>query len=1737
MYVNQIDDIIDKILDKLYLEGLMNNEVFQSIVEGNKINYVEYREKINKFIKQFMESLDINTIRKLINNKENLIRILDIIMRYVAYYYFLSLAYHYTGNIKDFRNNLIQYSKLQENSTFTIKNFFDTENNYQIIHFFKIIKDASKILTMTELQKKTLNPLEVKDAINFLNGLGKDYIDKYLLMIVEKGGEQIVEINVHNLIKTIVFREIYRNQEQHMVFEIVNDIEEGKHEYTYIDIVVTTDQLTDFESFRQIFLGEENGEIMARDLFELVNDSTKIIPVTNSETKNNNLLEFNIITPIVDDFIRYHRDSERLETDTDKSFMPLVSTNNAKNIQMALLYQQRKKKENTKAQLIVNKIDAIEDYYSDNVKNNPEIQKDIKKYFQNPLSYRKAILHNYLDEVRVINKIKNQGKRAVEGNEYFDELEVIIGKAYFNFKDFDKYGTSVNLVTDHPINMLRYSNIENKTQMPYLELDIHTSIMNDMVNMVGMALGPFSDGPIQCARKENLIDIRETKISYMKGSKVVTKGSENGYKAFIKIIKYFLINTISVSLEPSIHLYHDFTQMKKLNPDIFNKVIYWIYDIEKDKYEMDTYENVKSYNFQESIRFMNAILYDRIISFLDKKLHKLIHENRDLSSHGIETLIELFSVVNRLFLKQDEKRELMIRQYLQTKSEEQSQIMEISASDRIGMPEFVPITEKAKFQMKIDMINPLHPQEYIKLEAYSKEARDIISKLETKCKHEDEWNELIKLKKESLNKYNAEATQFIEKFVMETTELDFVCKICGQVLPLKQYVQDGNFDNITQKFITAYVPLDVALEEVKEYQKYKLSIRFLDLFINRISLITGTNMLVGPASHVKQKRKALVKNIIDIVVKHNSVNLKKGHNDDERLAFFSKKFNIDKDLDSVYFFELDDSIFNLSMDAGSTELELKKLKINNILLYFMLIFMTELNGAQITMMAPDKFANIYVYLKYGPQMFKGLLIKKNINDMETVPILNYPVLCYLIYVLAWYLTKYKIWYMPGAATTTKTFNLVYIKIIINSIVDIFNSISIDTGNMPNDYIYMLTTSKLYTQLNSTFKNSDIINKLKQAHIRYADKAHADVVPVVSEKDLIKTYSIADPIKIILKPRKIPDYKISSGIQLDDKANILYHAQEAITDITNCPYGSLHYWQTKGKEIQCLFCGEKGSDVEGSVDRTLDAYYYNLNIIANRRCLEGTTHDFVGRDGDFICTICGRSEKPTVTPFDTIYRGPENPQVKAKETAIFKEDLVARFKRQIADSYSRQDLDKLSINLNKIENEAIVKLLEMIRRRDESEERKETQINDLIKQLRTSYRKESGEKLYGQIVVQSNKLITILEDLIGKNTDLDIEKYPVYLRDNVYIIDHSYEGSTLPEPIILTQKDNRIFFKDNHPFFKTDVYYYSDNRTGIDVFYHAVTLKLIGYKEKHKEFTRLDRVNAYLKISPSIQERILTIGYETKYIDITNIFMENNKYIRDANENYFQILDNLIRDHIFKIKTIIDKFSSTVYKIKNYQPATESELPQIILQATKTTDILVMKYNKLLANMNLGENDTAFDEWNILRNSFTYEKINWTETNVRPTEQMYVNSDLINYYDIASNLMIYYLVGELISIIENNTDKITKINTAQMIIEIIINIYNIYNIDRYKNSMELKRFEYILNGSEVMIDLLKKGQGLTQSRELEQQLDDQGIDIMDVSDITEKEMKDLREEADALDVEGDYYAEEDEDYGQETADNE
>uniref|UniRef100_A0A6C0LRT0 Uncharacterized protein n=1 Tax=viral metagenome TaxID=1070528 RepID=A0A6C0LRT0_9ZZZZ len=1680
MYVNQIDDIIDKILDRLYLEGLIKDSTFNLIISENKLNYVEYCDQINKFIKLFMEDIDTTEIYKLINNRENLQRILDIIKRYIAYYYFLSIAYHYTGNIKDYRNNLIQYSKLQEKSSSTIKNFFDTENNSQLIKFYKIIKDSIKILLMSDLQKKTLNLVEVKEAISFLNELGTDYIDNYFLYINrDKQNEETVQINVHNLIKTIVFRNIYRNQEQNIVFGILNEIEEEENEYTYIDIIITGDELSDFDSFRKIFvdIDEDKLESIAREVFDLINESSKILQNISTESKNNSLLQMKIITPIVDDFLRYHRDSERIETEMDK---PLISqnsvNNNAKNIQLALLYQQRKKKENTKAQLIVNKLDVITDFYSENVKKNPELKKEIiTKYFHGPLSYRKVTLHNYSEEVRIMTKIINQGRRVMESNEYYLELRQINNNAYFNFKDLQKYGTILNIESEYPINVLRYSNIEFKNQFSNQEIETYTRNDENTIHLVGLSLGPFGVIPLQCITKENLINIRELTFAYITDKGKTKKvNMKNGFKFFLRLIKYIYVENIDI-IEDSekIRIIHKFDEVIKNNPNIVNKIIYWIYDIENDQYNMETYEDIDTTKIQDNIAYMNAIIYEKMTQMFHKKLTKLINQHTNLSIKKILFLIESYNSLYDLSLRQDEKRKFFIEQYLRKKQIDKSKIISVEEIDRIVQPEINIIPNEEIYRIRINTTNPISLNEYIQIEAYAKKSDNEKKTIgDNKCQHEIEWTEIMKLKMGNINHYNSSLTQFIEKYALETYELDFVCKICGHVLPMKQYIQDGSFDNNSQRFVTAYLPVDISLGDMKEYKKYSLTIRYLDGLINKISLITGTNMLIGQELAIKQARKAIVKNIIDIISKHNQINIHKNMDSNERSDYYAKKFNINKDLSGIFFFELDDKIFDFNSNVNNTTTtELNRLKFNNILLYFMYIFITELNGSQISMIQYDKIANIYIYLQYGSKLFDNLMIKKNVNDKDVISIEKYPVLCYLIFIISYFLIKYKLWYYP--VNNSHKINMVIVKIIINSFVELFNSIALDAGKMENDYIYLLTTSKMYTQLNNVFQNLDIINVLKRNQIKYSGKT-------IVEQEKTKHVEKINPIKEKDTACKIATYKLSSGIIFDFKDDVIYPIFININDITNCETGDFHNWINKGANIICTKCSKNGEQITGEHDSVIDNYYFNLNKIANRRCLDGNLHDFVGREDEFICTKCHH---------------------------------------KMGEAYTKEDLNNFEKTLDKIGDINNKEILEKYDKQDLLLKIEQDKQDQMIIDLVNEYQK-NGEKIMDTFINQ-------LEDLIGEKKDLGISKYPVYLRYDVYIITHAYDGTLFQQPYILTEQDNKIIFKENHSFFKTDVYYYSDNRSGqIDIFYHAVTLQLLGYKDKHKDYISLKKSNNFLQISPSILNRFLMLGFTSKYIDVNK--MINNEQSKNIN-NYYQVMNDIIRNRINVIKSIIDKISSLIFKIKNYQPS-DTSVTGISLQSTLDVNNLVAKNAKLIQKFELDKN--IFSDWNKIRGNFTYTIVNWKETNFKIPDNNFINYDLINYYDTSSKIATYYLIKQLIEIIEANKDKTIKINISLMYIDIINYIYNLYNTDTNINIVELKRFNYILDGSDVMVDLLKKGQGLNKMRELEEQIDKGMQELDEIEEMTEEEreeVEDLNEEAESLDVESSYYEDEGVDY--------
>lgn len=1669
MYVNQIDSTIDKMLDNMYLD--MNSvDLFLKI--KNTLNFVEFLDEINNFIQTTIEKIDLTALNAIVNNKENITKIIYIFKRYVTYYFFLSVAFYYKGEIKDFRNNIIQFTKLQLNSKYLIKNFFDSENNYQVIKYFKVIKDCINILKMTELQVKTLDRFSVKDAINFLNNLGKEYINNYILS-VDKNDEVVV--NTHNLIKTIVFREVYIKQEQSIVFEIVNEKEESELEYRYIDIVINNDDVFDINNLSEL-VDNYNNNIIIQDLAELLNQKNK--NYISLDKNNNNLISLKFIIPIVDDFLRYHRDSEKIEIENNtETQLYLNNKTTSKNIQYLILDKQRKKKMNPKAQAIVTKLDLITDLYSTK---NIEIINTIEKHFYQPMKSRKIVLTNYLEELKVTSKIVNLGKKAIEKNEYFLELNEINSNAYFNFKDFKKYGTEILLETISPINMVRYSNIENAKVNTNSEIECRSGRNEHIINLVGLTIGPFGNELIQCVKKREMINIRNIEINYP--STKVSYKNKNAFKMFLKIIKYFYIDSISlyVGNNNNVKFYVDYTSILTLNPKLRNLAVYWIYDIEIDIFYVDTYESAKLYNSTEYIKLMNVKLYERIQTMFLEKLYKIIENNKNYSLDVVNQIITKYIEFTQLSFDIDKSREFIINEYLFKKPLVKSNI---KSHDIIEKPLYTQINDKTYLRINIDMRNPYEISKYLPVEFSKNQIKENKeNKEDIHCQHEVEWIQLNKFKQiyNNLNKYNLEITKFIEKYAMETKETDFICNICGQILKIKTYVLDGNFDNTNQRFISTYMPSNISLETIKEYKPYTITLKFLEHITNKISLISGTNVFIGNAQNII-RQKALVKSTIDIILKHNSINLVKNVTKSKNIL---KLFNINEDYDSLFFFELDDKIFDsseINNQFVANNINLNKLKLNNIYLYFILMFITELNGAQISMMYFDKIANIYVFLESIDKIIGDLKIKKNLNSSDTVFLRDYPILSYLIFLMSYYFTKYNFWYYPSKKTNS--FNPLIQKNIIHSFIHLVNSIIIDGDTYQSDYIYIFTISRFYSQLNTVFKNMEIIKLLKLAHIKYSkNKNQLDNKKqgLSTENDVI--YYIKNPFKEISITTKIPTYKISNGIIFSDEQSLNYIIYPTNNSNTNCITGDFHKWNTLLSPMVCLKCHVSIDDVK-SKQLTVESYYFNLNKIAQNRCLDGKFHDFsIDNNKIFVCKLCNLTKNYL---------------------------------------YSNKELDILNDSINLIESNNIKNLMSKANTVKYNQTQNEQKFEDMIELLNNNYLKENNNQYYGINIKLFDKLINEMAKIIGHNTNLSMgtDKHPIYLNNTVYIVDHTYNGVLVENPVIFISSDNRIVYRELHPYFNMDVYYYTDSRTiQVDVFYNAETRELLGYKELHKDYVVIQKSERYLKINLCIKEKLTILGHKNRYIDIADKY---DKYITKDNKlHIYFVLDNLIKNHIISTRKVIDNFSSILLNIKYYKNSQNNENTGIDkLDSTKKLDVMISKYGQLLHNFNLGENDKSFINWINIKNFCVYKKVKWSETDV--VYQKTYNCEKINYYDFSSNVMFCYLITQLIDILNANSDKKIKSHLSQLFIEIINYIYSETNNDNFIDSIELKREKFIINMIDMIsIDLLKKGQGLDKSSKFDTQInnlaDTDNLDPLSLDD-NNLEIEDPLKEAEELDV--------------------
>jgi hypothetical protein len=1551
MYINKIDELVDKIIDEFYNKIFLKKEYSKFFDE---INFVKYQLDINKIFIDNANKINKSDINKILNDEDNTNKLVELIKKYMGYYIFMLFAFFYKGKIETYINNIVEFTKNQPEFNFKIINFFNSESNSIVIKFYNMIKN---ILTLLDADSGKLQQLakrpDFTDPIQFLNEFGQEFVNSNFKLQNLNGN---VKEQAHNIIKTIIISELYFKIDKKDVYEFLEKSEKDVGEFIYIDIVVPRIEFIDFNTIELSLSKRDVEKGLASEIYDLITGFEEISRIADksNEEKISELINNKIIVPISEDFLLYHKDSEKYEKITG---LPQVTA-------------QTKKKDDTKIKYVINKIDNATELFSKNTQEKPEVKKTIEKLFYPPFSDRRVVLINNYEDVKIINKLQNQGRRAIENNEYFNDLLTYREYPYINFKNFQKYGFV------HPISktidVVRSINFEKVAQINKNKpIQFRVGSEGNMLNIVGFIVPP-ANGDIKCVKLREFVDIR--KIGYKEDGQ--TAKTDNGYNITIKVLKKKLFSQNKSSIPTS----------------------YWMFDLEKDKIKFDKYDAGVKMDDTAYIKMIAGKFYDdvllminnEILKYFDKKkmtLQNFFKLFKKIDSQLLEfpKNIPLYNNLEKIFYYQ----KVISTEDKYDKKEDEfpgiiGQVIKLpnAPPKKINPP--VLILEKFKKQSSIADTN---------LELMEAEQLGAI------CQHNITWDNISAIRSKNHNKFSELLFEFFQQYIIKNHEGDFICKSCGGLINLKNYVLDGTYDS-DGRFVSFNMPLEIPIEDIPEYEKYKSTIRNLEKIIERIASISNINTLTGTSYTIKGRIKKVVKDTIDLVVIHNA-NLKNIYKErSEKISIYG----LNKELSNLFIFDLDNSIFVYSSKDKDYY---KPIKRNNIIIYILFLMMLELSDSQLLYMTGDKICNYYLFSKFGINWFNNIQIRKN-NQNTIAPILNYKVLCYLIFYMSCQITKYGLWYYETEEVEKKKkFDPNVQKIIINTFIDFLNSIIEMYGRKKKHYIYDIVANKFFQKLSTTFQNETILERIKtidEKKIVTTDKKNKvkkniiEPIPLVGEYKYVDYNGDYEWVKC-----KLPKYIIKKRV-----TDLTRYYQ--ISNVTNCPDGKFHSWQMKGDKLICSICGTDASvvNIEDNISAKILENYKILALrkLAKVYCKSGEFHNFI-YNSNIDCKIC------------------------------------TKCKTQNVDQFDNKDLIELAKNVDIMKQEKENK--KMI----QAKKQKSTKI-DFINEIKNNYGLTKKHKEDYQNFVDI--FIKKVENILGK--DINLNNQNIFLRNDAYIVDHDHNGYSLDKPFTITNTEGKISFKKDHSFFKKDVLYYTNYKLQIDIFYDALTKLLLGYKEKNKDFQLSKKQNIYLKVNNSIYSRLTTLGYPSRYIEVTDKINSYKEFYPDQNDILIHIISDISRNRIQNLKKVITDLQRYINRIAfnfNVKPIDEEHNP----------DMFMDKYKNKLSKIILGSGKDKFMyKWKVIKYDLFFESILNKVINLDIDSKFFSIDDISNY-DYIGNLVLYYIVTEMGKLLDLNQDKFIKATLSYLLLDIIVREYDEFDEEKDLTNTEIKRFKYVL----------------------------------------------------------------------------
>jgi hypothetical protein len=1584
MYINKIDDLIDKVIDDFNSTVILSDNRIPKILK--ELNFVKYQSDMNEMFKKYINSINLNEIKTMVSNNDILNKIIGVLKKYITIYMFLFIGFYFNGTDTIYANNIIEFSKNQPEFGFKIEEFFNSESNAVVVELYSKVKKIISFLGAESKQRREALKTrpDYKHVVSFLDGLGEQFVEA-AFNIEDKN-----YIRAHNLIKTIIIIDIYKNTEKKDLFRILDLLENTETEFTFIDVVIPIKEIIDISTIESLLSKKDVSSGMAKVIWEYIYESevsdTKL--TLNHDEKVNEIINSKLFTPIVDDILLYHNQNETYEKSNEDG--------------------KSKKREDTKIRYIIDKIDMATNL------NIPQNHSDAKKLFYQPMYNRKAVLINNFEDTKIINKFINVGKLSAENSEYLKDLEHIVIYPYLNLRDSPN-GLMVQITKT--IDALRYVNFENTTeykqrQTAFIENRVGTK--DNFLNMVGFLIKPQKNS-LYCIKNKDLKSITNNK-------------EKNGFKICMEIIE----ETIS---------------KKEKN----NMNLYWLFDPDEDKIEQETYEQQNKLTRSDQIKHIISALYDSLEKLTYDTILNISKKLKNPYLNSVERVMDYYCDKILKIQKQEYLLEMENAIYNKIikrgviKYDELDDLVNGLSKDSIELPNMKNEKNKNINKVVIDLSKLSEVGTY-----EEKESVDGV------CQHNITWDRLGLLKRENPKLFLDELYIFVQQYVVENVDHDYVCKSCGFFLNIKKYVADGSFDD-DHHFITYSMPLDTPLEDIPEYEKYKSTIRNIDKYIEKIALITNIPYFTGSNPTVKSRRKLVVRDAIDIIVSNNQ-KLKKTLKERNELA--NKIYGINRDFSNLFVFELENSIFIFSSKDKDFY---KPIKQNNILGYIIFLILLELNESQISYFNNDKkgFCNFPIFDKVYHTLFEGLKFRKN-NKGDTINVKEFEIFCYMLYMISCYCVKYNLWYYDYKdKTNDKSYRQKLLptvqKIIIHTVIDIINSCLENAEEDKKNKIFEILKTKFYKKLNLTFSNKDLYLRLKQ------DNSPSTIG---DKKSFIMTKAEA----YILNGKYLTEFETPkfwrkvkpATFRLEIKSRDI-EIFEDINNITNCETGDFHEWLHDNKMFKCKKCNVTTRDIKfnkAETDKIKNKFHLvELRSLSKKYCLiDGLLHEFItNKDGKKICSKC------------------KNEDIKV---------------------YSDTDLEKLDKQLIENKKKTITKNLNFNTELSEENKKYDEYITKLKEKITNEYKQNTSEQY---------KYIDDLIELIENNISDDLVKSNISIKHNLYIFDHDYLGIKLDKEIIINEKDNKIQSKSAHPFFNTDVIYYTSYKNGkIDVFYDAVTKILLGYKEENKNFTLNIKSDKKIKINHSIKNKLKMLGHKYQIYNINN-----EETIKDDILTIIRDRHDLLRNTIYRFQRLIYRIINNYFmkkKVNEYDKINEEED-----YFSNKYESLVDKYSKKLSKINLVSQNGShliLKHWKNIADNLT------NDVDIDIDKIMSISSDKINKLDNNGNLLLFYFINEINKLYKYNDDKSIRINITSLLVDFININFSIYNEEQLQNDKDFKRFWYVIN-SQLYINEIKDKVGETEG--IYEEATDP--DKKEMSQEEQDAKDDAREEDEALDVEG------------------